>query len=90
MVTHTFEVVPAGWQHGQKIEGLGFEPFILDVPAFDHTDVEQAKSARRAYFTALSTLRHFEPEDFAVFEYFQHLDPARGREVGPGGFKVAA
>lgn len=74
MVTHTYEIVPKGKPR--------FEPFIMDVPSLDHV---RERSARRAYFTAMSYLQNVaEPEDFQVFDW-NPTNNERGPERGPDG-----
>lgn len=87
MVTHSYEVVPTGWKPGMPEHNLPFLPFVMEVPGWDNTPVEQAKSARRAYFSVMALLAPVaEPEDFQVFDYFPTLQQ-RGNERGPDGLE---
>lgn len=81
MVTHSYEVVPAGWQ--PHTPSKPFIPFILEVPAEDHTPVSEARSARRAYFSAMSLLRDLEPEEWQLFDWTESF--GRGAERGMNG-----
>ena len=83
MVTHSYEVVPAGWTNDLPTDGLPFEPFLMEVPAEDHTTVSEARSARRAYFTAMSLLRELEPEDWQLFDWTESF--GTGAERGMDG-----
>jgi len=85
MVKHSYEVCETGWQ--PNTPHTKFEPFILEVPAPDHTTVSEARSARRAYFSAMSLLRHLEPEDWQLFDWTESF--GRGAERDMSG-KVKA
>ena len=85
MVTHSYEVVPKGWDWDKDgaDSNYPFLPFILEIPAEDHTPVSEARSARRAYFTAMSLLRQLEPEDWQLFDWTESF--GTGAERGMDG-----
>ena len=87
MVKHSYEVVPNGWKPGDSEHNLPFLPFVMEVPAWDNTKTEEAKSARRAYFSAMSLLRNLEPEDWQLFDWTESF--GRGAERDMSG-KVKA
>jgi hypothetical protein len=51
----------------------------MEVPAWDNTPSEEAKSARRAYFSVMSLLRMVaDVEDFQLFDWTESF--GRGAE----------